>query len=1201
MRITKVKVNVKQDSRSYNSKMVLMHRNIKKGQLILDTLPNTPNGPIDFTDSIIDKAKDRSFELSLLKKTIVDKNDIRIPYCEKCQTKANLSKGKKEPCDHCKKRTEKAENLSGKIKDIIKPIIEQALYNHSSRTNSSITATQEEITELKYCLKKKFIDTIKYKDCNGNSRELCLLGDLRDYFNTQDPQFLRPYKDWVKHYIKTKKEFTKKSIINNNLVVDYSQSSTLSKRKSVLKNWSDQYKEMGTIDLSKQENDFGMDQLIESLPKPIEETNFKFNLEVKKALQARQKAVFGTENENYAANRNNNELATYYNEVVKYFEHYFPIKKKNEKKKMTVEQAERYLKEKTIKETVKHQIENSIRLQLLQEGKAVVHEFKSQTNSITLSGIKRDEFFVLNLIESCAFATNNIRNIVDPQQEKDILGKGDLKTSLKEILSDNKVFQNETYSYFFGEELSIDSEIDREKLNQTIWALRGSVQGIRNKIIHYKTDSINSIFNIEKFEHMTDVFAGQETTTNEKYESSIFKTYLERDLNQVKNVFIEQLRSNDILNYYRYKDIKHLLSKLEFSLCKCSIPFAPGFKTTYKYGSNLQEGNKPFELEHYLLKEKNLKKTTASKAYPAYRFLLKLIYDYCFLNHFLNNNNKKDFIDVVKFTLENNKPKDSGNHQYAFNGIPKMRDNQDIDAYLSQIHSLAVQEDTKKKEKEGEQFSNTQKFIQQVFVKGFDNFLEKTRVDFLLLPNQDQSKEETSPNYETLVEHIKVNHHISANSDTHIAFYTFCKLLDAQHLSDLRNEFIKYNASQRDKKDKEKYNHIIDILGLCLLYADQINNQIENKNKDNWMNDLKSFIEEDGNKFINKDLYIQSDNDTPVVHASIALIRKYGTINILKNIIADEGKVTLNDYNDWKAFKVKTDDGKSTVIEDLMTKRMKLHEEWVELVQKTKEKKSTKNDLSSFVKSHKDEYQLACNEIERYNWLDNKIHLVHIKQLHNLMIQLLSRLARFVALWDRNAVIYFMPVIKKEFDFNKLKKLIAKRANNNNNELKDNELRRMLKNKSNDKEECGKESLASQVNELRSQIDSFIKVFNIPAENPFNGRDFIAHYNYITLLEKNEFLISESSIIDLINHLRTLMQHDRKLRNAVTKSIIKVFDQNGMSICFEFIDDKNHNLKLKENGITPKTIEHLNDSHIKSNLVSEEYCNLCKKMLEMKK
>lgn len=1233
MRITKVKIDKGEEAKK---PMVLMHRRSNKGSLILESIHNQ-NKPapvyINETNRIINHLKNDNFKTSILKKTLEDSSKIKIELCETCQSKKN----RKELCEDCKSKPGYlAKSLASKLEKLFDSIINGIIENKSVQLKP-FDVSSDEIVQLEHCLKHKFRSSLNYRDKTNQPKTFCLLVDLSDYLSSKDRTHLISYQEWVSYYLETKKDFTRKSVIENRIVVDYDKDNTLSSRKTCLKEWEADYKASGKLNLSHLKTTFGLDAKPLLFPEPSDETNFQFNLSVKKALQLYQKDLFGAkdrngkDNPNYLANRANKELTIYYNEVVKYIEHYFPIKNKNKNKTLTLKQAQHYLKPDTIHNTVTHQIENAIHQQLLQKGKAALHQFNEETNSSTLSSVKRNEFFVLNLIEACAFATNNIRNIVDCQQAQDILGHTDLIKSLKAFETPETAppstdsenhFSNEIYRLFFDEELAYGSATEIESFKQTIWAMRGAVQQIRNKVVHYKTDSLNTIFNLDTFDY--------DGLLDKHYTNTRFKTYLDNDLSQAKARFVEQLQSNDVLNYYTSQNIQTFLSRFKFSLSKCPIPFAPGFKTIYSEGSNLQKGNSTLQLTFYHLKDKTAEETKASKAYDSYRFLLKLIYNYCFLNYFLNDDHKEDFSATVDFILEKNrelagKDKKSSNahknskYQYAFKEIPRMDEDKDenkemIADYLSKIHSLAVQEENKKKEKGDGQFYHTRRFIERLFAKGFDDFLKKQKIDFLLSPNQRLSKEETQPEYRTLIDQINIQHQIKSNSDAHIAFYTFCKLLDAQHLSDLRNEFIKYQASAITPEDRTKFSFIIDILGLCLLSVDSPKNKAdeeENKiggrmtdaEKTRWETDLSPFVEKEGDQFVGNDCYMQQDNYTPVVHASIRLIRKYGTMELLKQLIEQETadknspsfKVTAKDYSEWQSFKVQIPEKGRSLIEEYMETRNLLHKKWVEI------NKGNKKDKIALNKEEEERYKKACEEIERYDWLDNKIHLVHLKQLHNLMIEILSRLTRFVALWDRDFVTFDRQLVERDFIFTGFINLREICKNNKNIEkYKENIIKRT----------DGSAISSADFDNIKKDTDFkqtiYSKTFFKENKNAPAYRNFIAHYNYIT---KNATVYS---MIDLINNLIELMQYDRKLRNAVSKSIIQVFDRHGMELRFKFKDDtkgnkkenneaEKHELVLDKDSVRPKTIKHIGNAEIETKLVSEEYCNLCKKLLEMKK
>ena len=1035
------------------------------------------------------------------------------------------------------------------------------------------------------------------------------------------------YTEWVKCYIRAKKDFTKRSIVNNRLVVNYTDDASLSKRKIVLREWADVLRQNKEIDLQEYEkmlfgveNPFyidpnsNVDYLVEAREdKKVKELfiSFKFNFAVKRALQVRQKELFGKgegNSELRECNRNDNKLSVYFTEAVKYFEHYFPIKNKNGKKVLTMDDAKYYLEEKTIKETIANQIENAVRLQLLQQGKSQFHKYNDDTNSSTLAKNKRDEFFVLNLVEACAFASNNIRNIVDENQKSDILVKSDLIDSIKERKF-NSVLFNQFYKYKGSETLL--KEGGAQQLEQTIWALRGSVQMIRNSIIHYKTDAIDNIFKIDKFEYpqKEDIY----------YTQTIFKNALAYDIDNLPQVFVEQLSSNDILKYYNSEDIELFLNTCEFSLCRSSIPFAPGFKTIYNVGFKLQEQENPLKLKYYHLYN-NAKDTKIANAYSAYRFLLKLLYNHCFLPNFLDEKkNRTSFKDAVDYTLKNNKPERG--FAYAFKDIPYMG-GLSIADYMSNIHSLAIQEKNKKDEKEGEQRINTQRFIEKVFAKGFDNFLKGLNLNFLLSPIQVAKDDDVKDEYTKLCKFVNVGHTIDKESNSHIAFYTFCKLLDAVHLSDLRNELIKYKSSDIDGSFDLEY--VINIIELCLLNVDRVDNIVADTLKIKWKEDLNSFVDE--SKLLDdkteNGLYIQSDNYTPVVHASIAVIRKYGTMPILRTLVEKEpkGKITKNDYKEWNGFKTIASDNKVSQIERLIKEREDIHKQWENInknikdaqsASRNREDKTLQNQARErakqcvqenkmFIATNKSKYIKTCANIERYNWLDNKLHLVHLKRLHNLTIQILSRLARLVALWDRDFVMFDSNLVGSEYKLEKIdtlelfKKILPEATNpkviNRKKEIRSG-LKSSFKRNNVQKTDDERDVIVDYID---SKLPDYCSFFDIVDKRKIHNRNAIAHYNYISKFEENTY-----SLLDLIANLRDLMQYDRKLRNAVTKSIINVFEQNGMILKLEVIHDKKEEIKVK--SVIPKTILHLSDKDITSPLVSIEYCNLCKVLLEMKK
>ena len=370
MRVSKVKVKD-----GGKDKMVLVHRKTTGAQLVY-----SGQAVSDETDNILPEKKQDSFDLSILNKTII---------------KFDTAKKQKLNIDQYKsvEKIFKRRELPGQIKT-------------------------EEILPF---LNHKFQEPVKYwKD--GEQKDFNLTMLIVEAVKTQDKRKLQPYYEWKDQYIQTKSDLLKRSIENNR--IDLTEN--LSKRKKALLAWENDYTASGKIDLSNYHKRYMTDVLCASLltVKPLTNEYGKINTNayhrgLKKALQNHQPAIFGTRETPNEANRADDQLSIYHLEVVKYLEHYFPIK--TSKRRNKADDISHYLKAQTLKTTIEKQLVNAIRANIIQQGKTNHHALTVDTTSNDLIRIKTNEAFVMNLIGTCAFAANNIRNMVDDEQTSDIL------------------------------------------------------------------------------------------------------------------------------------------------------------------------------------------------------------------------------------------------------------------------------------------------------------------------------------------------------------------------------------------------------------------------------------------------------------------------------------------------------------------------------------------------------------------------------------------------------------------------------------------------------------------------------------------------------------------------------------------------------------------------------------------------------------
>ncbi|MDP4203085.1 MAG: type VI-A CRISPR-associated RNA-guided ribonuclease Cas13a [Bacteroidota bacterium] len=1095
MRISKVNVEV-----NGKDTMVRMYRSSEKGALIYADIDQ-----IDRTTEIIPEKKRNSFNLSIANKTLIRYESIEKKDRPKYKIVEDIIKRRKLP-------------------DTI------------------------EIEEIAPFLNHKFLQPVKYwKGDQLVSFNLsdCILRAVKQH----DTRELKPYDDWRKWYTEDKSEKLKKSIVNNRIPLTDEQS----KRQKALVQWEPCFVGSGHLDLEAYHQTFRTDALAAALgsvakgelrdngtPKGTNE----YHRNLKRTLQAHQALIFGKRETPNIANRADDRLAIYNLEIVKYMERYFPIKKSG--RRNTADDIAYYLKADTIKRTISHQLENAVRANLLRKGKYEHHELDETTTSETLSNLKRDEAFVMNLITTSAFAANNIRNIVDPQQPKDILGKGDFKTSLAA-----ERFNSHVFRLFFNVEDKVVDAI-------TLWALRGAVQKIRNNVAHYKKLAIETIFNVTGFEYPD--------SPDIAYSTTIYKQLFEKELEKLPEAFALQLKSGGVLAYYDFNLLKGLLATVTFQLCRSVVPFAPGFKKVMKSGVGYQNSERDatfydLELSGYIKKEEYLE-----GAWNGRYFLLKTIYNYLFLPKFTADATK--FADTVAWVLKKNKQQAQNSRNtnaFAFADIRFMTKDESISGYMAYVQSQWMLEANKKGDKKKDDVRiNFEKFVIQLFVKGFDSFLKQAKFKFIHYPQPQINASDTNQQQadklnllETTIRPFCNVHsqNIDPDKDAQIAWYVYCKLLDATHLSTLRNELIKY----RSAAGSDIFAHVTEIIELCLLSADQVPTDYRQiyPDKESCLQRLIPFMANGADYVKWGDLYVQTDNETPVVHSGIELSVKYGTADLLQKLIASDEKfkIAASDFDLWHPAK--------PTIEPMIKQREKHHDLWREAKKKDDQERKDKvkergNYVSKFMKTKSADYMLICDYIDRYNQIDNKLHFDHLKRLQNLIVEILGRMSGFVVLWERDFQYFDQQRVQQQggmlLDFS---------------------------------HGVPKEKA------LKPHEAYFNQLFL--CDDYRNIRNHIAHFNYLTQSAE------KYSLIDLINALRALLHYDRKLKNAVSKAFIDLFDKQGMVLKLKFDSQKHH---LQVESVMSKPLFHLGlkkkEEGMYTDQVSQTYCDMCKCLLEMK-
>lgn len=1213
MKVSKVKVSVGNDEKQ----MVTMFRDSNKGALVYwdDKFGE------DQTERIIPGQKMDNFVLSILNQTLVKK---RV-FLSMLKTGASGKDASKHANGTEMWVTHNEKEEAGKAYESIRALLAFVLSSDfGSREFKKNVPKEIERSVLDCMITKKFREEIYLMDeKTGERRRLTDL--ILEALSSGDALTLTPYVKWKDDFIALKSSFLRRSIHNNRITV----ANGSSKRMSVLEAWSkalisspkDQTENGEKSAFGKAISDVSMRYDIDLLIKNLNKVDFKdngalkrgheFHKRLKVCLQTHQKTIFGTRDNPNLTNRDDNELYSYNLEVVKYLDHYFPIN--GPSKRLNKERILHYLNEKTVKGTIEAQLTNAVKAYLIRNGKLRWHDLhgRDDVTNKDLITLKMDEGFLLSIIDACAFAGNNVRNIIDRNQTGDIISKNFLKESIAK-----KVLDHPLFGLFF------DIEDQQEITSKDLWALRGIVQNIRNNIFHYKLNTLDSggrkqddrsepevksILNVTGFEYDED--DNKTDQKNVEFKDSIFKSFLKEEIKNAPRFFAQKLISGRVFSYYPFELMMGFVESNRFSLFRKTMPFSPGFKRVIKSGMNYQNANhngKFYDLgiEVYSPKEK----MSGDEEWNARYFLMKLIYNQLFLPYFADAENHlfRECVDFVKRVNKNYNCNNDKSEKQAFIDIRGMRENESITDYLAFIQSNIIIEENKKKGTGKEEHINFDKFLLQVFVKGFDSFLKNSEgLNFLQNTRlqANESLRDDLKNSDDLAAIIakKVildTTDIDADLNENISFYTFCKLLDSNRLSRLRNEIIKYQSANSDFSQNRDidYDRMISIIELCMLSADHVSpndNESIFPNNGRDFSGIKPYLSPKAKVETFEDLYVQSDEKTPITYATMVLNWKYGTDKLFEHLMISDPdlRITEEDYFEWKNLK--------TDIEKKIEERKNLHNLWVKDPKKKMDSKRRNGQETNekFPEEKKVRYLDVCKEIDQYVNLDNKLHLVHLKRMHNLLIELLGRFVGFTYLFERDYQYYHLEIrSRKKKSGDPVKKL---------------EYNIINKQKKYDKD------------------GFFARTFLY--ENAKDVRNFIAHFNYLTMwnsTRKDGHKSKQSgaenssekrqkprySLTELINELREVMSYDRKLKNAVSKAVIDLFDKHGMEIKFRIVNNNNNDDKdkrhLKLDDIVPKKITHLGGIKLKeqdgklisiqTDSVDPLYCRMWKKLFDLK-
>lgn len=179
-------------------------------------------------------------------------------------------------------------------------------------------------------------------------------------------------------------------------------------------------------------------------------------------------------------------------------------------------------------------------------------------------------------------------------------------------------------------------------------------------------------------------------------------------------------------------------------------------------------------------------------------------------------------------------------------------------------------------------------------------------------------------------------------------------------------------------------------------------------------------------------------------------------------------------------------------------------------------------------------------EISKHRGQAAHVKLLNHVKLHRLLTRVISRLVDYSGLWERD--LYFITLALVKLENTSLKQLF------DNNDMRSN---------------FRKEGKVDWDNISRAGVKCLVDKFHTVKHRKI--RNDIAHFN---MLQKDKLPLNFTKEI---NNVRVLMSYDRKLKNAVSKSIIEMLDHEGFYLTWQI----GNSHQLTNANTTSRTIEHI--------------------------
>ena len=286
-----------------------------------------------------------------------------------------------------------------------------------------------------------------------------------------------------------------------------------------------------------------------------------------------------------------------------------------------------------------------------------------------------------------------------------------------------------------------------------------------------------------------------------------------------------------------------------------------------------------------------------------------------------------------------------------------------------------------------------------------------------------------------------------------------------------------------------------------------------------------------------------------VPYRGLREILRFGCLEPLRPIFQQHPIKTdqVNELAEWE----KTADGDSRIATQ-QAERERLHEKWA----KSKNRFSDKDNAM---------YSKALADVVRHRHLAAHVRLNNHARLHRLLMQVLGRLVDYAGLWERDLYFVTLALLSQCGK-------TSQQVFHGNGGQADIETGQIVKALRGLKNVPDGQQLLDQVKHV------FGDDFPFGEKAPVSVRNNLMHFNML------RDSTTSLNLTEIVNQTRRLMTYDRKLKNAVSKSIIEMLAREGFDLTWEM---KEH--RLADAKIKARQAVHLGGKTIKENLHGETF------------